>query len=343
MERGNRYVLQGGWRSCWRFWACLSRLRLPIRFCSGGGVSAEDLAVHLAMPEADTRAVIAELVQHRLVRESREASGKLRAVRPDIGLEALLRRREADLLQWLEQLDGVKSEIAEIASRYSKYELSENYPNNVERIVGLDAVQPRLEELARSLRTEFLSVMHGQPTEGLDMVRSLDECAFPPGVRILTLYPDSVYNDPGTYGYAQRLTGLGGEVRTAPTMPGLMLIFDRRTAVLPIDPASPNLGVLCTTEVAIVRAVISFFEVVWNTAVPLQLPAEGDTATGLTPLRRQILTMLGQGLTDDAVAARLAVSGRTVRRQVALIMERLDASSRFEAGLKAAQRGWILT
>ena len=102
-----------------------------------------------------------------------------------------------------------------------------------------------------------------------------------------------------------------------------------------------QLGALCTDEMAIVRSMITIFEIAWNTAVPLGSLVLEDTTTGLTPLDRQILVMLGQGLTDEATASRLGVSGRTVRRQVASIMERLKASSRFEAGLKAAQRGWI--
>jgi len=46
-------------------------------------------------------------------------------------------------------------------------------------------------------------------------------------------------------------------------------------------------------------------------------------------------------MTDETAARRLGVSLRTVRRQMAALMERLCATSRFEAGLKAAQRGWL--
>jgi DNA-binding CsgD family transcriptional regulator len=155
------------------------------------------------------------------------------------------------------------------------------------------------------------------------------------------LYQDSARNDPTTHAYAQWLTDRGGEVRTAPILPTRMLIFDRRTAVIPIDPDNTRLGALCTAEIAIVQSMVTIFETAWGTAVPLGSLVPQDTATGLTPMDRHILIMLGKGLTDEAVATRLGVSGRTVRRQVASIMERLNASSRFEAGLKAAQRGWI--
>jgi DNA-binding NarL/FixJ family response regulator len=53
------------------------------------------------------------------------------------------------------------------------------------------------------------------------------------------------------------------------------------------------------------------------------------------------LKLPAQGLTDEAAAARLGVSHRTARRMMAELMERLGARSRFEAGLRAAQRGWL--
>ncbi|MDP9611903.1 MULTISPECIES: LuxR C-terminal-related transcriptional regulator [Streptomyces] len=46
-------------------------------------------------------------------------------------------------------------------------------------------------------------------------------------------------------------------------------------------------------------------------------------------------------LTDSAVARQLGMSDRTVRRVVAQLMERLGAQSRFEAGVRAVERGWI--
>ena len=56
---------------------------------------------------------------------------------------------------------------------------------------------------------------------------------------------------------------------------------------------------------------------------------------------REMLEILQLGVTDDVAAKRLGVSVRTVRRRVAAVMELLGASSRFEAGVRAAQAGWL--
>jgi len=56
----------------------------------------------------------------------------------------------------------------------------------------------------------------------------------------------------------------------------------------------------------------------------------------------QRLGMPVAGATDEVVAAQLGVAVRTVRRTVATLMNRLGARSRFQAGVKAAGRGWLL-
>src|SRR5690606_31146603 len=60
----------------------------------------------------------------------------------------------------------------------------------------------------------------------------------------------------------------------------------------------------------------------------------------LAPTEDTLLRLLAEGKTDSAVAARLGVSPRTVRRHAAGLMGRLGATSRFEPGPRAAQRGW---
>jgi DNA-binding NarL/FixJ family response regulator len=49
-----------------------------------------------------------------------------------------------------------------------------------------------------------------------------------------------------------------------------------------------------------------------------------------------IIRLMASGLSDDQIARKLGVHRRTVQRAIAKLMERLNASSRFEAGLKLA-------
>lgn len=53
----------------------------------------------------------------------------------------------------------------------------------------------------------------------------------------------------------------------------------------------------------------------------------------LTPRQRQILPMIGQGLTNKAIAHQLGISESTVKAQVTAIMRALGMTSRTQAFL----------
>jgi DNA-binding NarL/FixJ family response regulator len=52
---------------------------------------------------------------------------------------------------------------------------------------------------------------------------------------------------------------------------------------------------------------------------------------------------MAQGFTDEAVARKLGMSVRTCRRHIAALMGSLDAVSRFQAGVRAANTTLIET
>ncbi|MFI8457049.1 LuxR C-terminal-related transcriptional regulator [Kitasatospora sp. NPDC085464] len=156
-----------------------------------------------------------------------------------------------------------------------------------------------------------------------------------------TLCQDSARNQPHVETYAHWLLSHGGEVRTAPSVPPRMVVVDRTQALVPIDPEDNRKGALYVTEPGILAALLDLFEQSWNTAVPLGATRPEDPRTGLSATERELLRLLGSGLTDDAAGQHLGSSSRTVGRHMSSIMERLGASSRFEAGIKAAHRGWL--
>jgi ATP/maltotriose-dependent transcriptional regulator MalT len=65
--------------------------------------------------------------------------------------------------------------------------------------------------------------------------------------------------------------------------------------------------------------------------------APTPAGTAISPREWQVLQLLAQGCTDEAVARTLDVSLRTVRRVTADLMARLGARSRFQAGLNASR------
>ena len=61
----------------------------------------------------------------------------------------------------------------------------------------------------------------------------------------------------------------------------------------------------------------------------------------LSDEERSILALLAQGATDGAVARDLHLSMRTYRRRLRVLMEKLGAKSRFQAGVMATRHGWL--
>jgi DNA-binding NarL/FixJ family response regulator len=87
---------------------------------------------------------------------------------------------------------------------------------------------------------------------------------------------------------------------------------------------------------AMMKTLCALFADSWGAAAPLRPvpmldnPRQRDTA-------RMILAALRDGHTDDVAARELGMSVRTYRRYVADFMRDVDATSRFQAGVRAAQ------
>jgi len=129
---------------------------------------------------------------------------------------------------------------------------------------------------------------------------------------------------------------MGEEIRLLPELSTRLIVLEGTHAVLP-EPlgfaASPRVVV---RQRGIVELAGLYFELLWRQAAPLEQPAidHGDQ-------RRFLLEQLASGAQDEQIARRLGLSLRTVRRRVADVMTELGASSRFQAGVEAARRGWL--
>lgn len=85
---------------------------------------------------------------------------------------------------------------------------------------------------------------------------------------------------------------------------------------------------------------------VWDAAASADDTDGGDGgATAepevLTPREREILELVSVGLSNRAIADRLALSEHTVKSHVRAVLGKLGAESRTEAVALAARRGWV--
>ncbi|MFJ8038909.1 LuxR C-terminal-related transcriptional regulator [Kitasatospora sp. NPDC096147] len=297
----------------------------------------EQLAERCLLTSGQVHDGLDELGELMLVRASADRPGRLRAIDPAVGLADMVARQEADLAARQAALaasrEAVTRMVADRAEQRAAYG---------ERLLGMDAILGRLERMGREARTEVFSSQPGnQRPEDLEAARAGDAEVLARGVTMRTLYQDVIRRQPHASVYAHWLMVQGSEVRTAPSIPQRIVIVDRAQALVPIDPADNRKGALHVTEPGLLAALLDFLEQAWSTAVPLGATGPEDPESGLTPTETELLRLLGSGITDDTAGQRLGISARTVGRHMASIMERLNATSRFEAGIKAAQHGWI--
>ncbi|MEU2246304.1 LuxR C-terminal-related transcriptional regulator [Streptomyces sp. NPDC019224] len=300
-----------------------------------------EIAAHLARTESDVRDSLDELAELSMLYAHGDTVTPI-ALNPEASLAALLNQRESEIRAQQARLAMARREAAELVAVYA-VQRGERGNLGLERLDNIASVRARLAELAERAQEELLSFMPGgaQSQEALDASRPLDERSLTAGVRIRTLYLDSVRNDRATTEYARWLAELGGEIRTIPSLPVRMLVVDRSVALLPVDTKDSKAGAIVVRAPGVLAALVHLFESTWSQARPLGGARVASSPDGLTPQEAELLKLLELGNTDEMAARKLGVSLRTVRRMMADIMGRLGARSRFEAGVLATRAGWI--
>ncbi|MEU4672686.1 hypothetical protein AB0F91_33140 [Amycolatopsis sp. NPDC023774] len=299
------------------------------------------LAGSVDAPSSRVRHAVARLEALGLL--VRVDHGHYRPVGPQSALMALLNRRRAATEAAFAQVRGVVDDLAEL---HRVGRLRSDPSSLVEVLSGRSAVNRRVDELTRSISTSlwvldkppYLENADGQPdsneTEMLATRAMLER-----GVDVRSVYcPESMHR-PGRFETVMCLAELGEYSRMLPSLPFKLRIMDRRVALVPlVGGMYDSLAVVHPS--GLLDALIELFEAFWARARPLveqnRRPEGGPTEGDLV-----VLHMLKAGLKDHAVARQLGVSPRTATRRIATVMAQLGATTKFQAGVEAARRGWI--
>lgn len=78
-----------------------------------------------------------------------------------------------------------------------------------------------------------------------------------------------------------------------------------------------------------------------GTEPDLEPEAEPQAVRWLSADELTVLTLIGRGHTDEAIARALGMSPRTVRRRLRQVMIRLDARTRTQAVVQAVKEGLV--
>ncbi|MFI6644788.1 helix-turn-helix transcriptional regulator [Streptomyces sp. NPDC050504] len=273
----------------------------------------------------------------------RTPAGGLRPLSPKRAVERLIEHRLGQVQDDLEETGrraGVVDSLSAEADPARTATRTATYDNPaIRQIEGLEAVRGAIDEMTFFAHTENLTTnpVGVLSTESIEVSRPIDLRILRRGVRMRTLMASACLRDGTTMAYLRELTAQGAEIRVSPHPLERMIICDRAVALTPIDPENTARGALLTREPGLVSTVVSLFERMW--AASQELPEEALPT--LTETEQRILRTLYLVDKDETGARQLNMALRTYRKHVARLMARLDADNRFQAALRARERGWV--
>jgi DNA-binding CsgD family transcriptional regulator len=188
------------------------------------------------------------------------------------------------------------------------------------------AARHRIADLVAGERREHLAINTEAAIsrEAARAAAPLDESLVRRGVRLRTLKLPALPDD-------RAGISPGGEHREADHLPLKLMIFDRGSALFPADPVRFEAGAIELTDPDAVAHLTQLFYRIWRTAVD---PRKREVPTiVLTTRERAIVERLAAGFSEEAAAAALGLSRRTVVYAMRALMDRLGVENRFQLAL----------
>ncbi len=311
-------------------------------------VGDEVAAQKLGVPVTEVTTARAQLIQAGLIRDSWDDESGVAFGNPQLLLDAALRRQETDLAHRQEELAESRLGLESLLTEYLEATSQPSMAGEVVELVGREAIQRELETWSQKVQRELLALHPdiSYTAEQLASAQAMDLAALARGVRIRSVYREDCRKDPAVLAYHQTVTKHGAEVRYAKVVPARLLVFDRQAGMIPSHTADNRRAALRLEGEGVAAMLVLSFDLVWSQAKAGEREdqphrIEPSSVEGPTDVDRILLQLLSMGVKDEAAARHLGVSVRTVRRQIADLMVRLEAGSRFEAGMQAVMRGWL--
>lgn len=283
-----------------------------------GPATCQHMERHLDVDGARVRRALDELMGLGAVRLSRRGPDRQWAAVEVNRVLALLRQRRVPLM--IE--DRYRRHLAAVAG----LDLQRIPAAEVRRLPTRASTRERIADLVAREHHEHLAINTEDAiaAEAQAAAAPLERSMLARGVRLRAL------GLPPRDG-ARTAVPAGGEYREAQTLPLKLMVFDRRVAVFPADPVNFDAGAFEITDPDGVAHLTQLFYSLWRTASD---PYRQEVPPIVLSLREQaIVTLLTSGLTEDAAAAELGLSRRTVVYALRGLMDRLGVDNRWQLAL----------
>lgn len=192
------------------------------------------------------------------------------------------------------------------------------------------AVNARIGDVVAQARQEILAAQPGGPRTrtALDYAIERDTRALERGIRMRSLYRETVRTDALTREWVTTMTKLGGSFATLPAPFQRVIVVDRRQAFIAdyVTADGPEHAAWHVTDRAAVAFIADSFEHAWRSANPwagdISTTGPGmPVGTRTTRLQREIMRDTAAGIDQKRTARRLGIGLRTVTKEISALRD----------------------
>ena len=280
---------------------------------------------------------VESLVSHGLVRRLASSEQEFVVAPPEYAIEVLIAER-------MSALQTVRERSLELAARVRSLTRESDPTELIEVVSGEGSVRHLFLQVIKSAREEIAVFDRPPYAAQVDetMGRQAERLAAG-GLRLRTVFDRSLLEQPVHVARILQGVDRGEQARVAP-VPLKLAIIDGEWGMLPLlhsDGQSPE-AVVIVRQSVLLDSMRALFESVWQHAVEIRSRPGEPLLTGSSERElQQLAKLLAAGMTDTAIARHLDVSERTLRRRLKDLLDELGVDSRFAAGARAAERGWL--
>ncbi len=292
----------------------------------------ERLAPGLGVEQVDSAlaALVALRLAHRVGGETVEL------VSPTEAAEEVLGPREAAAYASLREAAELRSRLRELAPIYRSAVRDRDSAGSAELLRDGEEVRDRLAEISDGVRFRIRSAhptMAPQPV--LDAALASDGKLLARGIDYEQLFTHTARRYHLSMNYLRAMQRLGAKVRTASVIPSRLILVDDDYAVLPVHSAEASAAIVRDKQV--IGYLHEVFDFLWERGQRLAEQEQEGEDTVPQEVELAILHELAEGRTDEAIARRLGISSRTLRRYLTSMFESFRVETRFQLGMAAAR------
>lgn len=299
-----------------------------------------ELAAYGSVSSQQATRDLHRLVQEGLANRLPGRQARYIAVAPDIAIEPLLARREDELRQ-------ARLRSSDLMTAFQEASRQDHPAELVEIITGEGNIRSRTDQLPAAAREQIRGFDRPPYVMSPDDDVQQEASRIREGVSYRIVYSAQAVMWPGRLeGDIREACAAGEQARVRPELPTKLWIVDDKMAMIPVKTRQHAIATsFIVRQCDLLDSLIALFEAEWDRALPLpaflgENPGQPDPGQP-DENRTAVLSCLAAGLTDEGIARSLDCSLRTAQRHIRRLMQDLNVTSRFQAGMEARRRSWV--